>query len=182
MADHCAVPCLKFLKECFLLYTRVIKALPSERHSRASLARIRAFAADDTSNAHTGVVLLEKASTDGITTTEDKIEVTEFRLGLPSVAPHGMEFPKCPLCNSASLTSSKQKQDAIKLSCRNINTEGGSEGGGAVKAVQCAYQVTLRKPSFVEELEISEVGNHHYILEFPYPLNRGVQLDMEMAS
>lgn len=169
---HCAAACVKFLKDCFLFHPGSMQNLPEHYSSRASLARIRAFAASDAANAHTGTVLLENI--------RDKVQITEFRMGLPSVAPYGMEFPKCPECGTASLSSSKQR-NGILFKCRNfresVSPGRTSSGVGAKstvgRAAQCPFNTTLKQPSFVVELDVPELGKHHYIFDFPLPPGYG---------
>lgn len=177
--DHAAAACVKFLRECFLFYSREIKTLPERHSSRASLARIRAFAADDACNAHTGAVLMESV--------KGEVQTTEFRMGLPSVAPFGMDFPKCSSCGTASLTSSKQK-NSVKVTCRNLianftspDDTSADAGVGQGQVYPCPFQKTLKRPDFVTELDISEIGQHHYILEFPHPLEIDIGVGTKMV-
>lgn len=167
---HCAAACVKFLKDCFLFHPRSMQSLPEEYGSRASLARIRAFAASDVVNAHTGTVLLENIG--------DRVQITEFRMGLPSVAPYGMEFPKCPTCGAASLTSSKQR-NGILLKCHNPREHplSGRDMGATPavdRAALCPFKTAVKKPDFVTELDIPELGQHHYILDFLLSSGHGV--------
>lgn len=138
--DNIVFPCVEFVRQCFLWKKPPPPQFKGKHGSPAALARIRAFAGDEISNAHTGVVLLETG-----------VPGTEFRMGAVSVAPYGLPFPECPCGAPASLQSSERK-NSVQFKC----------------CICQKFKKDVKKPVDIMHLEAPEISPYHFLLPFPY--------------
>ncbi|KIO26184.1 hypothetical protein M407DRAFT_24517 [Tulasnella calospora MUT 4182] len=144
--QHVEIQCNDFVSACFLWKLMGLSQSLDHEPTRARHARDWAFAADMTSNMHTGAALIERLG-------DGNLSSTEFRRGVPTLLPFGLPVMACPFCKN-SYKVELQRVDHIRLdmTCNGCK----------------ASAKRVDQPQGVDKVDHKGIGDGHYCFPFPF--------------